>query len=311
MNHSRLLILLLSAFLLTACTNDARRKLVTEAPLISQNITDDLGRKINLPNSVNRMISIAPNITEMIYALGAQDKLIARSQACNYPPEVVELETIMTSPQLDIEQLKMYEADLVITTDEVFSSEDIARLEGFDIPVYVQSYKNLKDIYRAAKNLGAILGVEKKASEVADSLRNLTLRITNETEKQAKYATLILISNDPLTVVGGTGFLNELIDKAGGKNIFAENGQDYFPTTVEEIIQKKPEYIILPSKNEQIYAQLLAQYPSLQNTPADISKQVFLIDPDLIYRPGPRMFQGLLKLTHILHSSLNTERFLE
>lgn len=283
---------------------------MAEAPLISKKITDDRGKEITLENSVKHIISIAPNITEIIFTLGGEQKLIARSQACNYPDEVFYVEEITTSPQLDLEQLKALESDLILTTDEVFTSDDVTLLEKMDINVYLQSYHTLDDIYRGIRGIGEILELDSKAKNIADSLQLLETKIVAETEKKAKYATMILISIDPLVVIGGTGFLNELIQKAGGKNAFADKNEEYYTTSVEEIIQRQPEYIILPTQNEQIYGQLLALHPTLQNTPADLNKQVFIVPPDLFYRPGPRMLQGLLQLANILHSDLQPEKFL-
>ena len=131
------------------------------------------------------------------------------------------------------------------------------------------------------------------------------------TENEIKYKAMILISADPLMVVGGGGFLHELIEKAGGENVFADAGDSYHNTTVEEILSKEPEFLILPSKNDQVYNNLLTQYPYLQSTPADLNRQVFIVDPDIFYRPGPRSIDALLELTHILHTQLPPSQFLD
>ncbi|MEM9987037.1 MAG: helical backbone metal receptor, partial [Bacteroidota bacterium] len=208
-----------------------------------------------------------------------------------------------------LEQLKAINPDLIVTTDEIFGPADIELLEKLKLPVYLQQYDSLPDVYRGIRELGEILQVAAQANQLADSLIALEKRVIDSTDAQVHYRTTILINNDPLMVVGGTGYLNQLIHKAGGLNVYQDIPQPYPNTTVEQLLQLQTEYLILPSRRQNTYSELLSQYPALHNTPADVYKQVHLIDPDLVYRPGPRMLQGLLELTHILHSKLNPQIF--
>lgn len=307
--HLGFLLLCLGVMLLFAgCQeNKSRRTLIEEAPLISQSLTDDTGRKISLPHAAHRVASIAPNITEMIFAMGAQDRLIARSQACDFPEGVADKYVITTFPAIELEELKQVGPDLIITTDEIFSEQDISQIERLDIPVYLQHYETLADVYRCIEDLGTILDQEREARHLADSLRRLEGRIVAATEDLAKYRTAIIIHADPLKVVGGRGFLHELIEKAGGMNVFEDKTQAYPVTTLEELLYLQPEFIIFPSKDQRLFQELLGRYPLLQNTPAYDKDQFYLVDPDFLYRPGPRMLQGLLELTHILHTQLNPQ----
>ncbi|MEM7655363.1 MAG: helical backbone metal receptor [Bacteroidota bacterium] len=309
-NNQVWLWLLGMALLAIGCENSQRRKLVESAPLITQSYLDDQGRQIRLPGAPETVISLAPNLTEMIFSIGAGDRLVARSQACDFPPEVEYIPEVTTYPNLDLEQLQATGGELMVATDEIFTPEDIRQMERTNIPIYLQSYRSLTDVYRCMRDLGKLLGQESQANQVADSLAMLEQRVLDSTANQIKYRTLILISNDPLKVVGGTGFLNELIEKAGGTNVFGPMDEPYPTVTVEAILKAEPEFLILPSKDDQIYADLLVQYPLLYNTPADVYKQVHVIDPDLLYRPGPRMLEGLLEMTHILHTQLNPQIFL-
>ncbi len=291
--------------------NSTKRALVERAPLISTTYTDDLDRTIVLQTVPKRVVSIAPNITEIIFALGAEDRLIARSQACDYPLAAEEIPEVTTYPQLDLEYLSGLNADLVFSTDEIFTGDDIALLEEVQIPVYIQSYRNLDEVYQGIQKLGEILGKDSAAIHLADSLERVEQIIVSRTENLPRYNTMILISADPLKVVGGAGFLNELIYKAGGKNIFADKEQAYPTTTLEEIMYRNPEFIIFPAEDPGTLQAVLSQYPALTRTPAYASKQVFTISPDWMYRPGPRMIRGLLELTHILHASLTPDNILQ
>ncbi|MEL7534726.1 MAG: hypothetical protein AAFN10_25690, partial [Bacteroidota bacterium] len=118
----------LFAILFAACGNDKNQSLIENAPLISQAYTDHTGRKISLPQAPQKLVSIAPNITEMIFAIGGQDKLVARSQACDYPEEAQAFPTVTTYPELSLEELKATEGDLIVTTDEIFSPDKVERI---------------------------------------------------------------------------------------------------------------------------------------------------------------------------------------
>jgi len=304
------LILLLAFIFACQPTQDKRKQLIEDAPFISQQYRDDTGREIKLPNQPKRVLSLAPNITEIIFAIGAEDKLIGRSQACDYPEAVYEVPEFQTFPSLDLEQIKNANADLLLVTDEIFTPDDVAQLERLGLPVYQQSYKTLSDVYKGIRRLGLILDAKARADAVADSLEALELQISQATKDLVKYRSIMLITNgSPLKVVGGGGYLNTMIEKAGAKNAFATSNQPYFDITPEDFLTVKPEYLILPSANDQAYAELIANFPALYYTKAQETNQVHIVDPDLFYRPGPRLLEGLLTLTQIFHSKLTRDQF--
>jgi len=308
----RLTLLLTLVGMLMACGEDqSRRKLVEQAPRIAQTYVDQTDREIALPKRPDRVISLAPSITEIVFAIGAQPKLVARTTACDYPAEVAKVPAVEVYPNLDLEQLKAQQPELLLATDEIFSPDDLQMMERLGLPIYLQHFDSLADVYEGIRDLGQLLEVGARANEIADSLQALEQRIRDSTDHQVKYRTMILISNDPLMVAGGGGYLNRLIEAAGGVNAFAQVEQAYFNTTVEQILKMQPEVLIIPSRRPNVYAELLNQYPPLYNTPADVNKQVHIIDPDLIYRPGPRLLQGLLEMTNMLHAKLTPPIFLE
>lgn len=305
-----LIYALLSLMLFAAC-EDSRRKAIESAPLISRSFTDDMGTEITLKKPAQRLVSLAPNITEMIYAIGAEGKLVGRSEACNYPYEVGEIDEVSLSPVLDVNFLLDLKPDLVFTTDESFTREQIDLLRREGLKIYVQSYRSLADIYDRIKDLGQILGAEERANFVSDSLAALEARIVDSTQNQVQYGTMMLVGNQPLEIVGSKGILGEILSKSGARNVYAEIDSAFVHPTEMQALEKQPEFLIIPSTNDQSYANLLVQYPALYNTPADASKQVYVIDPEILYRPGPRILEGLMEVTQILHNRLKREVFVE
>lgn len=293
-----------------SCNQD-KKQLVKDAPLISRSFTDATGNVILLPSAPSSVVSIAPSLTEIIFAIGAQDKLVARSEACTYPPAALSIPEVPTLPILDLDSLKRVEADLLISTDDVFDTAAVRLLSQAGMPVFLLKSQRLEDMYTSILALGDLLGENKTARNLADSLLQIEKHIVDSTVNQIHYRTAIIVSSDPLRVVGGTGLLNELIEKAGGMNVFEAAPMALYETTAEEILKAQPEFLIIPAKNDQVYGDLLVQYPALYQTPAEILKQVHIVDPDPFYRASPRMIEGLLTLTHILHSKFSPDIFLE
>jgi iron complex transport system substrate-binding protein len=292
--------LLLALF---SCQSE-RQKRVESAPLISRTLTDALGRQVHFPRTPRRVISLAPNLTETMFAIGAGPLLAGRSQACDFPPEAEAIPEISTFPQLDLEQIQASGADMLLATDEIFTPQDIAALERLGIPLFVQSYRSLESIYGGMEQLGKLLELSGPARRAADSLRRREQDLRRATENQVRYGTLLLVSGDPLIVAGGKGYLQDLIAAAGGRNLFEDKPEAYARSTLEEILARQPEVIILPDKNQQVYGELTSAYPAIAATPAALSGQVFIIDPDLLFRPGPRLLEGLEQMARSLHTQI-------
>lgn len=293
------------------CGEIERHRMIREAPLISMTVMGKNGQKFTFEQAPENIISLAPNITEIIYALEGADQLVGKSEHCDYPEDVYLLNSIPIYPNFDLAFLKELAPDLVVGVEKVLADSNVSKIKEEEIPLLLQSYEDWDDLYEGIIQLGTLLGAKERAKGLKDSLQTLEKRIVAATEDEVAYQTAIIVNTDPLSVVGGEGFMNEMLTKAGGKNAFGDKESPVYRCTVEEIIQAKPEYLILPFQDDQVYADLLAQYPALTNTPADLAKHVFIVEPDIFVRPGPRLLNGLLELTHILHNKLNPSTFLE
>ena len=303
------LFLISLLILLGACSESSQRQLVANAPMISVSLTQFDGSKLVLDRTPQRLISIAPNITEILYALGAGHQLVACSEACDYPDETALLEQVALHPSVDIGQLSQMEADLILSTNEVFGVAEQKVASQLGIPIWIQQYDSLSHIYDRIMEIGEVVGKKHHAQALADSLRMVDQRIAKATEPEIKYKTAVIVNIQPLQVVGGVGILQEMIQKAGGENAFGNQQEAFASITGLQLLQAQPEYIILPFGSDQAYADLIALYPMLTNTPADLHKQVFIVEPDLFFRPGPRVLEGLAELAHILHSHINPIQF--
>lgn len=304
-----LLVLGIVGLSLISCKNK-NSKLVEEAPLISQTVTDDLGREIKLSGAVKKLVSLAPSVTEIVFAIGGEQYLAARSHACNYPQEVANVPAVQTYPELDLPGIVSQEPDLIVGTSEIHNERITRFFESHNLPFYLQTYENLKDVYRGIRDMGKLLDLEDNAEILADSLEQIEAQISDSTQGLIKYKTLVLISVDPLLVVGGKSYLNEMVEKAGGKNAFAHLDEKYPEVSVEAIVNAAPEFLIFPSLDEQIYPLLTSTYPVLyQRVPAIQNNSVRLIDPDFLLRPGPRIVEGIAYLAKAMHSGFDVSAF--
>ena len=296
--------LLWIACVLMACGNP-NAKLIEDAPFISKTYKDDLGRELSFKNPPKKVISLAPSITEMIFAAGAGKHLCGRSEASNYPPEALSLPQVISFPEPDFESFVVLDAELVIATDEVLPIRYLPSFERMHLPVFLQRYDSLGDIWRHLRTLGEMFETQSVAKPLADSLEKAAESIAILTKGEIQYPSFILVSVEPLIVAGGNSYLNELLEKSGGKNIFSALKEKYPKVTAEAILAGNPEYIFVPDGDGAMYSGLIAHYPVLAKMPAAGSGQVFALNPDLILRPGPRLIEGLVMMTRILHPRVN------
>lgn len=303
---------LLAAVLLFWGCGHSNQQLIENAPLISRHFQDDLGREVTIRKTPKRVVSLAPSTTEMLMAIGGEELLVARSQACDYPSEVLDYPEIQTYPELDLAGIVAHEPDLVLATDEIFDVRTADFFDRYNIPLFFQSFEGTEDIYRNILTLGEMVDRNDNAKNLADSLRRVEKNITDSTAGQAKFSTMVLIGVKPLIAAGGKSFIGEIVEKAGGKNAFGHIDEKYPILTEEAILQARPEFILLPTNNDQVYQQFASAYPMLHlNMPASQNGRIYLLDPNLVLRPGPRTIEGLAYLARTLHARLDPESFFE
>ena len=242
-----------------------------------------------------KVISLAPNITEIIYALGGEKKLLARSQACDFPKEAQDLPVVKTYPMVDWEQILYYQPDIVWATDELYSPDVIDLLTSRNIPLKLQSYKSLEDLFTGILEIGEVMGYPVQAQQLIDSLQGLGDSYRNNFSETPKA--MLWISDEPLVVAGGLGYMQGMLEHTGWANVYEENSEPYVNTTVEELLYKNPSTIFFPTSRQGHIKEVFASFPVLKGLEAYQKKRIFQLEPDLIYRPGPRLIKGLKRLT--------------
>ncbi len=297
------LVLILLLINLAACTPSPEEP---ASPLIE--VTDQLGRTVKLDKIPQRIISLAPGNTEILYTLGLADKLVAVTNYCDYPLEAKEKPSIGGFSTPNLEEIVNHSPDLVLATS-IHESEIIPSLENRGITVFALDAKTLDEVLAAITLVGKITAQEKEATQIITEMQTRIKAVTDKTEKllqEQQPRVFYVVWHDPLMTAGLETTHDELISKAGGLNI-ASALSGYANIDLEVIIEANPEVMIASttsgSSEDQIF-QFLKNEPRLKDTDASKNDRIYLTDGNLVSRDGPRLVDGLELFAKIIHPEL-------
>lgn len=257
-------------------------------------VTDDLGRAVRLTKPPERIVSLSPAATEILFAIGAGPKVVAGTEYDTFPEEAKRLPRIggFTPQSINVEAVLSQKPDLVVAAPQ---KEVIAALEKFGIPVVALDPKTTGDVWHNVELLGKLSGCETKAKEVADGGRRRFTRppfISGPTRK----AVLFVLADEPLITSGNGTFVDEIITTSLGVNVFADVAEAWPKVSDEQVLARGADVIIcvehagggggsVPGR--------LKKRPGWDKLKAVQAGKVFAVDADLITRPGPRLVDGL------------------
>lgn len=287
---------LVLALVLTACQP------VQQIPAEPRVFIDDLGRTVTIEGIPERIISLAPSNTEILFALGLGDNVIGVTDWCNYPPEALDKEKVGAYDTPDIETLLALSPDLILAAHGL-SMETVGTLEDLGLTVFGIMSTDLDDLMDDIRTVGTITGKEAEADELTSDMAARIQAVVEETEHlEHRPKTFYVIWNDPLFTVGTETFIHELIEKAGGENIFAAL-TGYPIVSVEEVLARDPE-VIITSVWCYDWALNATELGGINATQAE---RIYAVDDDLVQRPAPRIVQGLEWLAHFIHPAIFDE----
>lgn len=274
----------------------------TPTSIPSITITDDAGRTVTLEGVPQRMVTLAPNLTEIVFALGSGDRLVGVSDYSNYPPEAQEIQSVGGFP-LNIELIVSLEPDLVLAAG-ITSLENVARLEELGLTVLYLNPTDVEGILDSILVVGRASGAEDAAAELVAELRERMAAVV-ERVAQAEIRPRVYYEIDPTLYTGAPGsFTHELITLAGGQNIAAGAATPYPQLSAEEIIAADPQIIIFSHAKYGGTAEEIASRSGWTVITAVVNGAIYPIDPDLVDRPGPRIIDGLEAMARLIHPEL-------
>jgi len=275
------------ATLVAGCSSPERSE---ELQAAAYRGTDSLDRTVVLEVQPVRLVSLAPNITEILYALGAGTRVVGVTTYCNYPPEVTGTRRVGDFSNPSLERIVTLEPDLVFLTSHE-QGPLLSKLEGLGLRAFVVYPQTIAELQGMIGEIGALIGCEDEAETLAAEIGGLWKGAAEERRPRV----FLEITEDPLMTVGDDSFVGEMIRLAGGENIAHDLPRRYAVISPERVIAADPEVIIVahPGASRETVGQRLGW----GRIEAVRSGRVYDdIDPDLIMRAGPRVVQGVAAL---------------
>lgn len=262
---------------------------------------DDAGRRMYFAKPPTRIVSLAPSITEMLFAIEAGEQLVGVTDFCDYPPEALTKSKVGYSNP-NMESLVALQPDLVVAPNDFLKPDVIVKLEQLKIPVFILDDKNVEGIFAHIQTLGRIVGRSPKADTVAMQLRQQVADIQQRIQGTSPVRMLYVLNSQPLITVGPGSFIDHLIGMAGGINIAAKSAAPYPRLSLEAVLQEDPEVLVFPVGKAESISETEQQAWRQWSTMTAVKRgRLHQISADWLNRPGPRIAQGLESLAEILH----------
>jgi len=288
------LVFLSIALVLTACSPGGQTSV--------DYVFDDLGRLVAINGTPQRIVSLAPSNTEILFALGLGEKVVGVTDWCDYPPEALEKEKVGGYDTPDIEKIVALNPDLILVAYGT-SMDVINTLVGLGLTVFGIKTTDLDDLLNDIKTIGEITDKELEAYALTSEMESRIQAVTNQTEElEERPSVFYIVWHDPLWTAGSETFIHELIEKAGGVNI-CQNLTGYTTISIEEVVARNPEVIITSewsfewAMNETL----------LEGTDARQYDRIYQGDDDLVQPPGPRLVDGLEWFAYFIHPGIFEE----
>ncbi len=265
-------------------------------------IIDAVGEKVELARPARRVISLAPNLTEMIFALGGGDQLVGRTSYCDYPAEATKVPAVGDMLTLRYEDIIALKPDLIVMSIVGNTDANYRKLRDLGLTVCAIGAENVGHVIASIDTMGMLLGRRAEASVMIERLFGQIDSIRGLAVSAPPVSAFIVIDKSPL-ITASRGFFAEELMLAGGENIAAGESATYPKYSREAMLRRNPEVILLPGTSWSSVEDLLKTYPEWKNLRAVRGNRVYVIPPDILLRPGPRITQGLAALYEALHGA--------
>lgn len=276
------------------------------AHITPRTFVDSLGRKLFLAKAPSRVVSMAPNVTEMLFALGLQEKVVAVTPFCDYPPEA-QSKTHLGGTNPSIEQILALKPDLVLAPQDMIRPDLLQSLDRVKIPTFMLQAAQLDDVLAQIQTIARLFDRSKAGDELAATIRQRIAAVKERTQSLTRPRVFYVLNTDPLQTVGPGSFIHQLIEAAGGANIAADTSTAYPRFALEEVLARDPELIIFPvGTAEGIPDEDQQQWRRWSSLSAVKHNRLVLVPSVLVDRPGPRIVEGLELLAKALHPEIFT-----
>jgi iron complex transport system substrate-binding protein len=291
---------LLVAIVLTfsACAVDKRSQPQISSP--ARVLIDDAGRRVSLPARVDRVISLAPNLTEIVFAVDAGDRLVGNTQYCDYPEAAKRVEKVGDTLHPSLERIISLRPQVVLVSTASQLEAFTQQLESHNIAIFVTDPHDLEGVFRSIDQIGEIVERGLQAKQLVDQLRARALAVENAVKGSPPVRVFYQLSGDPLYTAGHDAFVTDLMRRAGAISVTADLPGAWPKYSAESALAARPAAIILPTGGS-MGAANSAVNEALRTSPAVLAGKVYKINDDHLVRPGPRAVDGLEEMARALH----------
>ena len=281
----------------SACTSVS--KPASDGP-VTRLFTDDAGRRVSLPAKVDRVISLAPNLTEIVFAVGAGDRLVGRTTYCDFPPQAKAVAEVGDTLHPSLERIISLKPQVVLISTssqlEVFTQQ----LQNQNIASFVTDPHDLEGVFRSIAQIGEIFGQQEQANVLVQKLRARANAVEEAVKQKPPVRVFYQLSAEPLYTAGHDAFVTDLMRRAGAASVTADIPGAWPKFSNESALAAKPEAIILPTGGSMGSANSDVT-EALRKSPAALAGRVYKINDDHLARPGPRAVDGLEEMARALH----------
>ncbi|HXJ03806.1 MAG TPA: cobalamin-binding protein [Candidatus Acidoferrum sp.] len=269
---------------------------------VSKNFVDEVGRTVRVPQPVQRVVSLAPSLTETIYALGLQDHLVGDTDYCDYPPDAQKKTKVGGAINPSLEQIVALRPDLVLVTKSLNRLETVHALDGLGIPSYATDPHTVEEIVSSTERLAGVLGVPDAGATLGADLERHLADLRQRLSGLPPRHVLFVVWSDPLISAGKNTFIADALRLAGANSI-VDSSQDWPQMSLEEVVRLQPEFLVFAesrSDSGQSQFDLLAERPGWRGLDA-VRNRRFAVISDAVNRPAPRIVSAIEVLARQLH----------
>ncbi len=269
--------------------------LIAASALAQIVVTDDVGKSVRLEAPATRIVSLAPHITENLYAAGAGEHVVGVSDFSDYPEAAKKLPRVGGNARFDLEAIVALKPDLIIAWESSTASSHIARLRALKLPLFISKPKRIEDIAASIERFGELTGTTTTAAVTAKAFRARHAELRSRYSERPTVRAFYQIWNQPLSTVNGEQLISDVMRLCGAENIFAKLPVPAPTVTIEAVLVANPEAIIASGMSES-RPEWLDMWKHWRDLSANINDNLFFIPPDLINRHTPRILDGAQRL---------------
>jgi len=278
-------------------------------PAAAEVYIDEVGRRVDIPSPPRRIVSLAPSITETLFALGLDEEIVGVTVLSTYPEAARSKPRVGTFVSISIERVVALNPDLVIGIADGNRKETVEQLERIGFPVYIVDPKSIEEIFRMVLDIGRVVKRGDRAAVLVDGLRTRVDRTASSLKGLKRPRVFLQIGISPIITAGKGSFHSELICRAGGVNIYGDETVRYPRCGLEDVIARKPEVIIVSSmKQGGNFPAVREGWERWHTIPAVRDGRIYVIDTDLVDLASPRIVDGLEKMAEIIHPEVSWEK---